>query len=501
MSLSPSRAYTSSHDLAVYDVSRWERFLYEKRAEIVGGALASAEREVRNAQVGAALRTRDAETVNEEEVERESAVSTFAGEVFARLYGNPTKRDEVEGPGWIGKAHEIVDAIGSDFETLREQVSGDPDFAALATARILSEIAPRLADVVEEERAREESGEEQDGGSGAPGGLPGADDRLRSALRRALANASDEVAEGRSALAGIAPGLEAAPAAHEQADTRRLALAERLRSDARLREIVRRAGRIQRIAARPDTKRRTDGREEVVDVERGGDLARLLPSELARIAHPGLRLLALRGVVERTAMQYRMVGTEPEGRGPIVLLLDESGSMGFGSGEPHAWARAVGIATLAAGAKQKREVTVVGFNGGITSVYRLRKDGTAARLSSRNPEQVEQEIGGIAEVVLAVASTGTGGGTSFDVVLRYALASGVRSARADLVFVTDDECSVSPEILAEIEASRKSSGLRVYGLTINGGKVAGAAAAICDEVSSLDAADPATVAARTGSLR
>lgn len=499
MSLSPSRAYTSSHDLAVYDVSRWERFLYEKRAEIVGGALSNAEREVRNAQIGAALRTRDAETVNEEEVERERAVSTFAGEVFSRLYGNPARREQAEGPGWIGRAHEIVDAIGADFETLREQVSGDPDFAALATSRILAEIAPRLADVVEEEHAREERGEEA--GAGGRSGLPGADDRLRSALRRAVATASDEVAEGKAALAGIAPGLEAAPAAHEQADTRRMALAERLRSDARLREIVRRAGRIQRIAARPDTRRRTDGREEVVDVERGGDLARLLPSELARIAHPKLRLLALRGVVERTAMQYRMVGTEPEGRGPIVLLLDESGSMNSRGGDPHAWARAVGIATLAAGAKQKREVTVVGFNGGITSVYRLRKDGTAVRLSTRSPEQVEAEIGGIAEVVLAVASTGASGGTSFDTVLRYALASGVRSTRADLVFVTDDECSVSPEILAEIAAARKSSGLRVYGLTINGGKVAGAAAAICDEVTSLDAPDPATVAARAGGLR
>ena len=500
MTLPASRAHSASHDLAVYDVSRWERFLYEKRASIEGGALANAEREVRNAQVGAALRTRDEETVNEEEVERERAVSTFAGEVFARLYGQPEKREEADGPGWIGKAHEVVDAIGSDFETLREQVSGDPDFAALAASRILAEIAPRLADLVEDERAREESGGRKPEG-GRPTGLPGAEDRLRSALRRAVGKASDEVAEGRSAFAGIAPGLEAAPAAHEQADTRRMLLAERLRSDARLREIVRRAGRIQRIAARPDAQRRTDGREEIVDVERGGDLARLLPAELARLAHPKLRLLALRGVVERTAMQYRMVGTEPEGRGPIVLLLDESGSMNARHGDPHAWARAVGIATLAAGAKQKREITVVGFNGGITSVYRLRKNGTAARLSTRSPEQVEAEIGGIAEVVLAVASTGASGGTSFDTVLRYALASGVRSARADLVFVTDDECSVSPEILAEIEASRKASGLRVYGLTVNGGKVAGAAAAICDEVASLDAPDPATVAARVGGLR
>lgn len=492
---SSPRAFTTAHDLAVYNVSRWDRFLYEKRADIRDGALSNAEREVRNAQVGAALRTRDAETVNEEEVERESAVSTFAGEIFSRLYGNPAKREEAEGPGWIAKAHEIVDAIGSDFATLREQVSGDPDFSALATARILSEIAPRLAEIVEQEK-REESGEEAPG-EAAPG-LPGADDRLRSALRRAVAVASNEVAEGKASLAGIAPGLEASPAAHEQADTRRMALAERLRTDARLREIVKRAGRIQRIAARPDTKRRTDGREEVVDIERGGDIARLLPSELARLAHPALRLLALRSVVERTAMQYRMVGTEPEGRGPVVLLLDESGSM---SGNPHTWARAVGIATLAAGAKQKREVTVIGFNGGVTSVYRLRKDGTAARLSTSNPERAESEIGGIAEAVLAVASTACGGGTSFDVVLRYALSSGVRSNRADLIFVTDDACSVSPEILAEIEGCRKAIGLRVYGLTINGGSVAGASAAICDEVTSLDVPDPATGAARIGSLR
>jgi uncharacterized protein with von Willebrand factor type A (vWA) domain len=496
MSAATASTHTTSHDLAVFEVSRWERFLYEKRREIPSGIVSEAERTVLNYQTGAILRSGEEESVEERMSAGGRDVSTFGGEVFARLYGAPERREQASGPAWIDRAHKVIDALDTAFTSLREQVSGDPDFSAIAAARLMSEIAPQIAKIVDEEAKTAERTEEE-----SRAGAEAADGALRAALRRAIAGVSAEAGDLRAALSGISPGLAAAPAAHEQADPRRMLLAERLRSDPRLREVVRRAGRIQRIAARPDSRRRTDGREEIVDVERGGDIARLLPSELARLAHPGLRLLALRGIVERTALQYRMVGTEPEGRGPIVLLLDESSSMNTPNGQPHLWARAVGIATLSIGAKQRREVTVIGFNGRVSSVHRLRRDGSSALLSTSDPSRVESELGSLAEVVLAVAARGAVGGTSFDRVLSYALTSGVRAKRADLIFVTDDNCTVAPAILAEIAAHRTESGLRVYGFTINGGRIGGAAAAVCDEVSALDVLDPAAAIGRSAGLR
>jgi len=451
---------TAQHEAHVYETSRWQRLLWTERSR----ASASIRGAVQD--VARAVDTEQPDT---------DAATDFGGELFARLYNDPAKLADPQGPAWMTRAHELAAAQGAEFDALRAATEGDADMAALATRGLLRTVAEQLPALLEE---LEQEDNAQPGGQGL-----GAGERLASALRRAARAAQEEVLETSEALAGLAPGLESAPAGQEH-DPRRLQLAERLRSDERLRDVLRRAGRIQRIARKRQQVRAEHAREEVVDLERGGDVSRILPSGLSRMHHPLLRRLAMREIVERTALQYRLEGREPQGRGPIVVLLDESMSM---EGEPHTWARAIGLAALGQAARERRACTVIGFDRHATSCHRLLASGEAYDLgrSPSSPEGKGERLQGLPELVLRVASIGTHGGTDYAQPVQFALGCGLREDRADLILVTDGLADIAQDALAELTAA-KAKGLRAFGVILNGGSLTPSVRAICDEVVELD---------------
>jgi uncharacterized protein with von Willebrand factor type A (vWA) domain len=257
-------------------------------------------------------------------------------------------------------------------------------------------------------------------------------------------------------------------------------LAQRLRDDDDLRAVLRKAGRLHRINAR-SRKTRSDGFNEVVDVERGSDLSRVLPHTLALLDDPDLGDAALADVLQGRALQFALGGHAPLGRGPIVMLRDISGSM---DGEPHAWAAAVAILSAQVASRERRQLTVVNYNGGIAAAWRLDTSGNAHRRDRRGDWQ---RIGKLVELVLDVASCSTSGGTSFDPALAYALDHcDLMADRADLLMVTDGRSdSVRADLLARLDAC-KAQGLRVAGLTINRGRLYPALAQVCDSLVDLD---------------
>jgi len=501
-------AKTESHRQLAYDTSRWGAYLYDSRLQVsppleaqqerIGETLYNHEPSKLEPEKGAPPATNEqVEAWTEEAADQAHA---FGTEVFERLYGAPETLDpeqlDPETP-WAPAAHAILDEL-PEWEELRASVQGDPDFSAIAAKGILKAVGDKLPELLEEqEREESEDGEGEGDGDGQGQG-PGkgsskitASDKMRAALRAAVRNATTETAEGKEALAGLAPGMEAAPPAADQPNPERMQLAEKLKNDPTLRKRLELAGRLRRIADQRKKVKNVNAREEVVDIERGADLGRMLPSSLARLRHPKLRLLALRDIVERQAVQYRLEGSEPQGRGPIVVLLDESYSM---IGEPNDWARAVGIATVGIGAKEKRAVTVIGFNGGITAVHHLAADGKGYELPvmGRTSGSVgsPRPIGDISKVALAIASRGPSGGTQLAPAFRLALGNlpaSIRDKRADLVLVTDGHAEKLPsDVMEDLEALKADEGLKVYGLTVNGGSLSPAVQAICNEAVDID---------------
>jgi uncharacterized protein with von Willebrand factor type A (vWA) domain len=502
-------------DGLAYDVDKWSRLLYEGRreasttlngaAEKVEGVVGEHNAEKVTIADGATPADEKRALDAREQVRAlgKTAGDAFAAEVFSRLYGDPEKKEQAHGLApWSPVAHEILDQL-PEWETLRAAVAGDPDFAALATSDVLAPIAARLPELlkeVEQEQAEQDAAEGQEdgpegqgrqgGGQGAghgkKPGQPTAKDRLRAGLRAGLQNAQQQAASGKETLAGLAPGLEAAPPTHEHPDATRLRLVELVAKDDRLREVLRRAGRLRRIADRKRQERRSiHAREEVVDLERGNDLARILPSQLMGLKHPILRKMTLLGIASSTLLQYRLEGKEPQGRGPIVVILDASGSM---SGDPMSWANAVGIACMGLAVREKRPVTVLHFDTRVKQVVHVNAKGEASFVDSGRNGKITAIPGGIAQAAMAIAGFQAGGGTDYDVAMKVALdglPNGIRDERADFVFVSDGDCTIQKDTLDFLAVQRKG-GMRCYGLLVNGGSMSEAVRAICDHVVDID---------------
>lgn len=376
------------------------------------------------------------------------AVRKAAAEVFAFVYGEgQTMELDTCGtaPRW---AVEIGRAL-SESETFPklEGIKGDPDLALITTAEILTKLAPEL-------------------GKGRDA------DELEDAIRDATNDASRKASQIRAAIAGVLPGTERSPTLMGQKDTSRLALMEILASDPLILSILRMAGRLIQAVGR-DTKR-ARGKGAVVDVELGSDLSRILPTELVKLADPDLELLFLNALINDSALQYAMEAVAPMGRGPIVMLLDRSGSM---QGKRIRMACSVAIALTMIAHREHREVKVIPF------------DRVAGEPIVCGPTP-----GDLAAMVQQTLCIAAHGGTDFDHAIRAGLAAIGPADRSDLIILTDDRGGLSHYVRDELDARRASQGLRLWGMTIGGGSM-GPLHDACDLVVNLDTEDPAAGAA------
>lgn len=136
-------------------------------------------------------------------------------------------------------------------------------------------------------------------------------------------------------------------------------LAARVRTDARLKQIALLAGRFKRIAAARRRERLKHGTDEIADIEQGANLGRLLPSELLKLTRSDTRLAFMRAFVEEAVLQYQLVGHERLGKGPLVVLLDKSGSI---HGPRDVWATALALALLDQAHRECRAFALICFD-------------------------------------------------------------------------------------------------------------------------------------------
>jgi uncharacterized protein with von Willebrand factor type A (vWA) domain len=197
-------------------------------------------------------------------------------------------------------------------------------------------------------------------------------------------------------------------------------------------------------------------RGEVHSVTLGGDPARILPAELAAglaSRNPSRRLDFYRRLAEGQILSHELRAEERSGRGPVVALIDASGSM---SGKKMEWAVAVALALVeeAAGRRRrgapKRRASVLFFN-------------------SRPVREVGFEPGERdAKKLLEVATVGAGGGTDYWPALARAaeIAGGSRHEGADLLLVTDALCRLPEGSVEELEGHKRRVGFRLYSVLI-----------------------------------
>jgi uncharacterized protein with von Willebrand factor type A (vWA) domain len=300
------------------------------------------------------------------------------------------------------------------------------------------------------------------------------------AARAAAERAVDSVP--REALTRLSRTLERAPAELERLELatedwqthvegagsdearRRIELGRRLASSPKLAQLAALVGRVreqERALRRSRVPRRSS---EIYAVGVGSDPGRLLPAELVLLGHPVARLDLARRLVEGVAQVYALRGLDGRGRGPLLVCLDTSSSM---AGPKELWSKALALTLLHLARRRRRAFEVIAFSGEEAPLVRF----PLVAAGGRAPDPA---------ALFALAEHFPGGGTSFEKVLTAALerACGARRGdplrgRADVVLISDGESSVSPALLARLDAARRKTELAILTVLVDVGSASG----------------------------
>lgn len=437
-------------------VPRWDRFLAGSEAA-QGGTF------------GAALGTHG----------KSASWSAFARETFAKLYDSGlgralTDEEKPAGHDWVGRLHESAEAL-PEWRALRERARRDAWACGVAAGEALNVLAQTVTppetdpqaiqdelDFVQQlmkegdgktsakhlkrmaalQRQRDDAMQEH---ARASQMLAAKSAGLRSAMRKAAQTAQETINEYDDAMMTLGAGDGMGIASRTSAPPAQLR--NTLLRNAKLRKILKLAGRMKSAAIQKQRTKARPGREELCDVKLGSEIDRLLPSELVNLAEPDTEALLFRKLIENNAMTYELRGKETKAEGPILLAVDESGSM---AGNPDMWAKGVAIALMEIAARQNRPFAYIHF------------DSTVSRVDEvPNPRLFKLEQ--LEELV----SYFHGGGTRIGVALSHCAdmldkAKDARTGkpwkRADVILITDGDSGDSDAQTKAIKRIREHNG-------------------------------------------
>lgn len=305
---------------------------------------------------------------------------------------------------------------------------------------------------------------------------------MRGALKAAAQGASDGL-DAEQALAsafGMEPGeLKKMPF------DERVALAKRLK-DNRLAAFLKLLGQFQMVQQSESRKRVLNASTEIHGITYSDDLSKLTVGEYLNFASPELETLFWLRFARKELVTYDVRGTEKQGQGPIICVVDESGSMmtqDVAGGSREAWSKALCLAMLEQARHRNRDFIYIGFSSS-GQQHTIRFPKAANNL----------------ENVLTMTEHFWGGGTSYDKPLRMAMDIVMEYdanslPKPDIVFMTDDESGgMTLEFMHDWNVMKDKTSAQCYGIAIGCG-YSGTLAQVSDNVRAITelASDPRVV--------
>ena len=235
----------------------------------------------------------------------------------------------------------------------------------------------------------------------------------------------------------------------------KLELGKRLAGNEKLKKLARMIGRMKFHAMALRKKVFERSSEEVLEVERGDSIHRLLPHEMLTLHHPVLRKDFQRRFLDQELLQYSLRGVEEKGKGPMVVCLDGSSSM---AGDKEIWSKAVTLTLLEIARRQRRLFRSICFSSEQTPLQVLD-------MNPRGRYDVEMKT------VMDLAEYFPGGGTDFQRPLDAALEclKQTKYKKGDIIFITDGECQVSPEWAEQFRKEKEKLGFSLFSILIDVG--------------------------------
>lgn len=361
---------------------------------------------------------------------------------------------------------ELLDS--PQWQSVRQSTLFDEDLSRIAAHSAAAQLAA-LAEQQQEERA----------GGKTPGADKAGDGEVKAMVAAAKAGkaAKAEIDQQLDAQESLG-GLGGDPSGRMPSD-QAAALFRRVRNSSTLRRICELAGRYRRVAQARQRCKSQHGLDDMVGVTLGGDIERLTGGELAMLACEDTEDYVLAKIIERKALVHEYRGVEPLAKGPIVVTVDESGSM---NGEKIENAKALALALAWIAKQQNRWCAMVGYSGGCST--------NTVVLPPGRWDQVQ---------LLDWLEHFYGGGTDRDVPLvelpdEWA-GIGAPRGKTDIVMVTDALAHIGDQIIERWNTWRAGETVSVDLLLVGGhGSGAGDLAKCVDRVHSVPQIDASETA-------
>lgn len=295
--------------------------------------------------------------------------------------------------------------------------------------------------------------------------------QIRTKAQDALNNGTEavEAAEQmQSAMGGESAGSEDGEDSSVDDLKRKLDVFEKIKNNEQLRKIFEQAGKFRRSAQSMQRTKLRRGQGEIGDLGLGGNVRRLVASERMRLGCgiPEVEDMTAMKVLGKTALERKRITPDPIGRGPIVCLCDESGSM---RENRIVAAKAMVLALMWIARSQKRTVALCGFR-------------CVGRWDVYEHDQFDET-----KLLAWLGSPADGGTTSRallnetpDMFYAYDWAKD-----ADIIQITDGQMCVSDSDVATFNAWREANDIRhqVIGVGVDS---VGELAQTADEVNYVD---------------
>lgn len=341
-----------------------------------------------------------------------------------------------------------------DYHALHAHTRLNSCMAEIGCKQVADQWAAYYAELSESEKQQIQSGGEES--------IQSEMKRLRSCAK-AVGDATSDVKEAGSAAAGLGMGSPGSPLEGSQV----LKLFQQIRNDADLRRIIDLAGRYRRVGQSKQRQKKIHGRDDLVGIEMSGDVARMIPAELAMLTIEELELDTLRRIAERQVLSRQYRGIEPVAKGPIVICVDESGSM---RGDKIENAKAIALSLGWVAKFQKRWCAFVGFAGGT--------EGTRLAMPPGKWDQ---------DALIEWLTHFYGGGTTLDVPISEVpnvywpefVKSGLQRGKTDVVIITDAIVNCPDDMRDNWLAWKAAEKVKAHGIII--GSEPGDLADLCDE--------------------
>jgi uncharacterized protein with von Willebrand factor type A (vWA) domain len=359
-----------------------------------------------------------------------------------KLLGNELMEQAKEATAYEHKVREVENIV-DDLEEAREEARGCID----GGMPLPDDLRDRIRALVRTKRQAQ--GEAYD--------LATSQTPMTKAAMNAIAaaaKAANNVVQRSGGLPTFGSGFGQGEPVYESPE-QAITIAQMWANNPKLRAIAERFGRFSPDVRFLRAKRITGGNDEIVDVEFGDNLARMLPQELMLLVSDDevFELDFLGRYADEELLQFSTVGEEHAGRGPIICVVDGSLSM---DGERNIWARAIAMCLLHIARLEKRDFCCVEF----ASANQCETWEFLAK-EPLDPQKI-----------IEMASHFYGGGTSPIQGVTEAtriLDESPPFRKADIVMIGDGDAGFGPED-GKLRDRLMSRGVRLFGMAIGEGR-------------------------------